>query len=92
MQIAANTAFMSQFGTTICLAVSLKAMWNLMHVMQVIAYLRLLVQWTANVDAMLKAVDNAITLDNVVDYFYSLVLTRVGLMTDPNLSDEEKEL
>ena len=33
VQAAANTAFLSQFGVTICLAVSLKAMWNLMHVM-----------------------------------------------------------
>jgi len=33
VQVAANTAFLSQFGVTICLAVSLKAMWNLMHVM-----------------------------------------------------------
>ena len=32
VQVAANTAFMSQFGVTICLAVSLKSMWNLMHV------------------------------------------------------------
>ena len=33
VQVAANSAFLSQFGVTICLAVSLKAMWNLMHVM-----------------------------------------------------------
>ena len=48
VQAAANTAFLSQFGVTICLAVSLKAMWNLMHVMQVMAYLRLIVSWPAN--------------------------------------------
>ena len=31
VQVAANTAFSTQFGFTICLAVSLKTMWNLMH-------------------------------------------------------------
>jgi len=53
VQVAANTAFLSQFGVTICLAVSLKAMWNLMHVMQVVAYLRFAVSWPANSQMML---------------------------------------
>ena len=52
-QVAANTAFLGQFGVTICLAVSLKAMWNLMHVMQVMAYLRLAVDQPANSNMML---------------------------------------
>ena len=32
-EITAETAFMAQFISSICLAVSLKFMWNLMHVM-----------------------------------------------------------
>ena len=65
VQFAANTAFLSQFGVTIFLAVSLKAMWNLMHVMQVMAYLRLVVAWPANSHMMLKSMHNAITLENI---------------------------
>ena len=48
VQMAANSAFMSQFIVTILLAVSLKAMWNLMHVLQVISYLRFATVWPAN--------------------------------------------
>ena len=70
VQVAANTAFMSQFGVTICLAVSLKTMWNLMHVMQVMAYMRLLVEWPANANMLLQSMYNAITLENVINDLY----------------------
>ena len=66
VQVAANTAFLSQFGVTICLAVSLKAMWNLMNVMQVMAYLRLVVDWPANSHMILDSMHNAITLENIL--------------------------
>ena len=68
--MASNTAFLSQFGVTICLAVSFKAMWNLMHVMQVIAYLRLLVNWPANTSMMLQSMHNALTLENLINDLY----------------------
>ena len=70
IQVTATTAFVTQMGITILVAVSLKAMWNLMHVMQVIAYLRLLVEWPANASMMLKAIHNAATLENLVNAFY----------------------
>ena len=70
VRVAANTAFLSQFGVTICLAVSLKAMWNLMHVMQVIAYLRYVVVWPAHTNTMLESMHNAITLENVFNGFF----------------------
>jgi len=76
VQAAANTAFLSQFGVTICLAVSLKAMWNLMHVMQVMAYLRLLVDWPANSQMMLQSMHNAITLENIINDFYTSFQTQ----------------
>ena len=70
VQVAANTAFLSQFEVTICLAVSLKAMWNLMHIMQLMAYLRLLVEWPANSEMMLKSMHNAITLENIFNAIF----------------------
>ena len=74
VQVAANTAFLSQFGGTICLAVSLKAMWNLMHVMQLMAYLRLVVDWPANANMMLNSMHNAITLENIINSFYDSII------------------
>ena len=74
VQVAANTAFLGQFGVTICLAVSLKAMWNLMHVMQVMAYLRLAVEQPANSNMMLQSMHNAITLENIINSFYDTFL------------------
>ena len=45
-------------------------MWNLMHVMQVMAYLRLLVDWPANSAMMLQSMHNAITLENIINDVY----------------------
>lgn len=70
VQVAANTAFLSQLGVTLCLAASLKAMWNLMHVMQVLAYFRLMINWPANSHMMLQSMHNAITLDNLLNGLY----------------------
>jgi len=72
--VAANTAFLSQFGVTICLAVSLKTMWNLMHVMQLLAYLRLIIVMPANSQIMLLSVHNAVTLENVLKELYESIL------------------
>lgn len=63
---ASQTVFGFQFIATIVLAASLKAMWNLMHFMQLVAYLRMLVSWPANVQMMLSAVKEAITLDETL--------------------------
>ena len=41
-----------------------------MHVMQVIAYLRLLVQWPANTNMMLQSMHNALTLENIINNLY----------------------
>ena len=78
VQTAASTAFLSQIGVTICLAISLKAMWNLMHVMQVMAYLRLLTSHPANSEMMLKSMHNAITLEHLIDEVYTNYLKDLG--------------
>ena len=43
-------------------------MWNLMNVIQVVAYLRFMVSWPANADMMLEYLDDAITLKKVSDF------------------------
>ena len=45
-----------------------------MHVMQVLAYLRLLVEWPANANMLLQSMYNAITLENVINDLYTNVL------------------
>ena len=70
LQVAANGAFLSQFAITIFLAVSLKAMWNLMHAMQVLAYLRMIANWPANAYMMLESMNNAATLENYINVAY----------------------
>ena len=91
VQVAANTAFLSQFGVTICLAVSLKAMWNLMHVMQVMAYLRLLVEMPANSNIILLSMHNAITLENIINRFYDSIFSDFNDDSDDQNSDAAKE-
>ena len=63
-------------------------MWNLMNVMQVMAYLRLLVDWPANSHMILDSMHNAITLENILkevkdSYFSDFV--------DQQEDDEELE-
>ena len=41
-----------------------------MNVMQVVAYLRLLVDWSANANMMLQSMHNATTLENLIDAAY----------------------
>ena len=90
VQAAANTAFLSQFGVTICLAVSLKAMWNLMHVMQVMTYLRLLVPWPANSQMMLQSLHNAITLENVINSVYDSLLIDLNQLVSADDADADR--
>ena len=47
---------------TIFLVLSLKAMWNLLNVMQVLAYMRYFTPWPALVDQILAQIIDAITL------------------------------
>lgn len=91
IQAAANTAFLSQFGVTICLAVSLKALWNLMHVMQVLAYFRLIANWPANTQMMLMSVHNAVTLENIINGVYDSIIDEEEDEDDEDEDDEETE-
>lgn len=56
------------------LSISLKSMWNLMHVMQLLAYMSLVVSWSANCQMMLKSVYNAVTLENIVQGIHTSYL------------------
>ena len=57
----------AQLAITIFLALSLKSMWNLMNVIQVLAYIRFFSGWPAIMMEVFKYMDNAITLKPVSD-------------------------
>ena len=61
-----------------------------MHVMQLMAYLRMVVDWPANANMMLVSMHNAITLENIINSFYDSVIG--GLSEDFVNEDEEDEL
>ena len=63
----AQTIIITQLIITAILAVSLKSMWNLMNVIQVLAYVRFFSGWPAIILEVFKYMDNAITLKPVSD-------------------------
>ena len=67
VEAAASTAGVCQLLISIVMAVSLKAMWNLMNVMQVFAYLRHVGAYPANLAVILESVHNAVSLDPLKD-------------------------
>jgi len=69
---AANTFIVFQIVVTILLAASLKSMWNLMNVIQVLAYVRFYSGWPAFMTKVFEFMDNAITLKPVTDFVFDL--------------------
>ena len=57
-----NTVIAVQLTITILLALSLKSMWNLMNVIQVVAYIRFFSGWPAIMLEVFKYLDDAVTL------------------------------
>jgi len=55
----------TQIVITLLLAASLKSMWNLLNVAQVIAYLRLITLWPANGLVALEFIEDGITLRKI---------------------------
>lgn len=69
-----ESAFWSSLLIAVLISLSLKVMWNIMNVMQVLAYTRLFSLWPANIKQVMDAIQLAITMD----VFYAR-LTNWGL-------------
>ena len=67
VKTATNTVVVGQIILTMVLAISLKSMWNLMNVIQVLSYIRFFTGWPAMMMEILKFMDDAITLKPVSD-------------------------
>ena len=68
VESAANTLIVVQIVVTLALAASLKSMWNLMNVIQVLAYARFFTGWPAMPAQGFEYMDNAITMKPVTDF------------------------
>lgn len=67
VESATNTVVVGQVIITIVLAISLKSMWNLMNVIQVLSYVRFFTGWPAMMTVIFNYMDDAITLKPVSD-------------------------
>ena len=70
----------------------MKAMWNLMHVMQVLVYLDMLIRWPLNAEMMLESVHEAITLDNILPDYESILFGEDDSEKEEELTEEAKLL
>ena len=70
VETATQTVGISQIVLSVAMAASLKAMWNLVNVMQVVTYLKNIPNNPANVEMILKTIHNAITLEHLRDMAY----------------------
>ena len=60
--IATGTALITQLLISFSIKIPLGMMWNLLNIMQVVAYMRLFANWTSNVKRPLEHVWEAITM------------------------------
>ena len=67
---ATQTFIILEICIAIVVAVSLKAMWNLMNVLQVLTYIRFYTGWPIMMMLVLENMDNAITLKPLSDLAY----------------------
>ena len=67
VEVTFQAVTLSQIIITIILAASLKSMWNLLNVVQVLAYMRFYTRWSAYMERLFTWLDNAITLKPITD-------------------------
>ena len=77
----------AQLAITLPIAISLKSMWNLMNIIQILAYFRLYANWPAMIDFQLNQLELAITLKPVSDLVMDFGKSKFQLANE-TLSDE----
>lgn len=68
-----NVALAVNFVIAIFLTVSLKAMWSLNHMIQLLVFLLLVVQWPENTKIVIEALENATSLSFVTEPVFALL-------------------
>ena len=92
LYLTSNVSFLLTFGMTILLAASLKTMWNMIHFMQIIAYMRLLINWPANARMILQSMHYATTLENLINEAYETLFAQFGLKDKYDETEEQRIL
>ena len=77
----------AQLAITLPIALSLKSMWNLMNIIQVLSYMRLYSNWPAMIDFQLNQLELAITMKPVSDLVMDFGKTKFQIANE-TLSDE----
>lgn len=67
MEKTTNTVIIAQIIITLILSVSLKSMWNLYNVIQILAYIRFFTGWPAFMLELLMYLDNTVTMKTISD-------------------------
>ena len=65
---AGQSVMLSQILITIAISISLKSMWNLMNVMQVLAYSAFYCRWTCNMAMVISQIEQGIKMEVVYEY------------------------
>ena len=73
---SANTLMVGQIIATLALSVSLKQMWNLLNVMQVLAYFKHFSKFPAIIDSFITYIIDALYLKKVIDFFMNIGLSK----------------
>ena len=63
----AKAFILSNLFVTIALTISVKSMWNLLNVMQVLTFMRFFTSWPAIMDSVLEEIYNVITMRYFID-------------------------
>ncbi len=90
LEKATNTFVVAQIVITLVLAISLKSMWNLYNVVQVLAYIRFYSAWPALMMELFTQMDNAITLKPITDPIFEYGQTQFE-KANVTLYDEHEE-
>lgn len=75
IETTAQGILVAQILITLILAVSLKSMWNLYNVIQIMAYIRFFTAWPAFMMEIFTHMDNAVTLKPISDPMFEYGMT-----------------
>ena len=78
----AHGLVLSNVIITLVLSMSLKQMWNLLNVLQVLVFLRTMSQWTPVVSLVLSYLHETITLERILGFALDYGMTEFDLTMD----------
>ena len=92
VKLVSQAAMGANVALTVFLSVSLKAMWNMVHVLQVIIFLPELLDFPPNTQLFINSLNEAIELEQFKEFVYELVLpTEVNELIHKDAEELEGE-